>query len=513
VLHRLSIALVTLLGLTAASVVAGYVLLSGATDRLAGLAPSSAAAYVNVYLRPSAGQQMNLAELIGRLPGFADAASLDAKVDQIVGNLLSGTGIDYAADLKPWLGDQLAIAAWPDGTSGETTAVVLLSVKDRPAAEEAVPGIIGSESSAPEIASYRGAEIGVATGGAYTFLDGAVVIGPTAESLHPIVDVSAGADALAERSGFATAMSRLPADHLASAFVDVAAFGGANGSSDATQALGAALVAEPAGLRITGSIPAEGGAGVSGGASELVDWIPEDALAAAVVFGLPDALDGVESALGGSAGGEEVLGLLDTIRALAAFGLGLDLDADVLPLLDREAAIALTSLDGGVPRGILLTRPTDPTTAAASLDVIVGRLADAGATIGTETRDGNEITTLAIPDLGDVAYAIRDDVIVLGFTPDDVAAAIAAHAGDATLGASGEYRDVFAAAGGHDGSRAFVDIGALVELGLLDEVVAGLPDDARDILSQLGAFGISIPAGADSIDFHAAITVPDRGAE
>ena len=74
------------------------------------MAPAKSAVYVNVYLQPSTGQQMNLAGLIGRLPGFADEASLDEKVDQIVDNLLSETGVDYRTQVKPWLGDQVAIA-------------------------------------------------------------------------------------------------------------------------------------------------------------------------------------------------------------------------------------------------------------------------------------------------------------------------------------------------------------------------------------------------------------------
>ena len=84
-----------------------------ATDRAAALAPADTAIYVNVYLQPSTGQQMNLAGLIGRLPGFADDASLDEKVDQVVAEPPVGTGIDYRAEVKPWLGDQIAIAAWP----------------------------------------------------------------------------------------------------------------------------------------------------------------------------------------------------------------------------------------------------------------------------------------------------------------------------------------------------------------------------------------------------------------
>ncbi len=119
-MHRLVIAVVTLIGLTGAAFLAAHLLLfSAATDRAAALAPANTAVYVNVYLQPSTGQQMNLGGLIGRLPGFADDASLDEKVDQVVQNLLSGTGIDYRERVKPWLGDQIALAAWP--TDGDPT--------------------------------------------------------------------------------------------------------------------------------------------------------------------------------------------------------------------------------------------------------------------------------------------------------------------------------------------------------------------------------------------------------
>jgi len=128
-MHRLVIAVVTLIGLTGAAFLAAHFLfLAAATDRAAALAPANSALYVNVYLQPSTGQQMNLGGLIGRLPGFEDDASLDEKVDQVVQNLLSGTGIDYREQVKPWLGNQVALAAWPtDGDATTPTTVI-----DRP---------------------------------------------------------------------------------------------------------------------------------------------------------------------------------------------------------------------------------------------------------------------------------------------------------------------------------------------------------------------------------------------
>ena len=119
-MHRLVIALTSLLGLTAAGVVAGYLLLfSASADRAASLVPAETAFYANVYLQPSTGQRMNLAGLLGRIPGFEDTSTLDEKIDQVAQNLLADTGLDYRDQIKPWLGNQLAIAAWPaaDGTA------------------------------------------------------------------------------------------------------------------------------------------------------------------------------------------------------------------------------------------------------------------------------------------------------------------------------------------------------------------------------------------------------------
>ena len=64
----------------------------------------------------------------------------------------------------------------------------------------------------------------------------------------------------------------------------------------------------------------------------------------------------------------------------------------------------------------------------------------------------------------------------------------------------------FEVAGERAGTEAFVDIGAVV--GLLGLVV-DLPDDARDILSQIGTFGFTAPSRADQIEFHAVLTVDE----
>ncbi len=521
-MHRLVIALVTLLGLSGAAFLAGYLLLfSASTDRAAALAPARSAFYVNVYLQPSTGQQMNLGDLIGRLPGFADEASLDDKVDQVVQNLLGATdlGLDYEEQVKPWLGNQLAIASWPSEVDvAEPTAVLIAEVKDRSLAETAVAEMVSQGGASVTAQAYEGVDIQVADGGAYAFVSDMLVVGESSDGIEAVVDAQAGADSLAERADFRSTMADLPADHLASVFIDLAAIAEATDTAQQLSALstaGAAVVAERDGLRLSGSAPfnvedaassATAGFGLGGEPSSLVDWMPEDTVAEVVVFGLRQALEDAEEAAGKLPEGQEITSALDTIRTIAAFGLGIDLDADVLPMLDREVAIAISGLDADLPRGQLLLRPEDPEAAEAALERIVEQLASTGARRSTETVAGAEITVVAIPQAGEMAYAVRDGVIILGLGAESVASALQAHADGQTLAGAPAYVKAFEVAGERAGNEVFVDIGAAAELFGGD---LALPDDARDILSRIGSFGFTAPSREDQIEFHAVLTVDE----
>lgn len=519
-MHRLVVALVTLLGLAAGSVAAGYLLFfSGSADRLAALAPSNTAAYVSVYLQPSAGQQINLAALIGRLPGFADSASLDEKVDQVITTILGQSGIDYAADVKPWLGDQLAVASWPSADDAAEPAFTLIAdVKDLAAAQESLPSLLAGEGEDARTETYRGTDITSAGVTAYAFLDDALVIGQSSDSVQTVIDVANGAASLGSRTDFADAMGRLPSDHLASAFVDLKALArsAGEGDIDGVTTASAALVAEPEGLRLSGYAPIDldvAPDGAAAGRSELADWMPADALASLVLVDAAGLLEASEPVLEGSEAGEEALSLLDTVRAIAAFGLGIDLDTDVLPLLNGEVGLTITDLTGELPGAQMFLRPDDPSSLAEQLDSLTARLTDAGATRSTVVIDGTEIAVLDVPEIGEVSYAVVDEVAVLALAPDEVAEAVAARRAGSTLSQTDAYTEAFAIIGTHQGSEAFVNVGELIELGIADATGVTLDGDARDILSHLGALAITLPPRDDLIEFHAALTVNEPSAE
>lgn len=518
-MQRLVIALTTLLGLIAASYLAGYLFLfSGSSDRAAGLAPGNSAAYVTVYLQPSAGQQMNLGELIGRLPGFADEASIDQKIDEVAQNLLTDTGIDYRTDLKPWLGEQVSAAVWfTGGTPAAQQAALIFDAKDAGAAQSALDRFMERGGGTVTEESYRELAVHAGPTAAWAIVDEAVVLAATPDEVHAVIDTSISGGDLASRADFRAAMDALPADHLAAAFLDLGAIGQAMGASEAPAGVttaAAALVAEADGLRLTGraeleaadpdaSAPAVASPGTD--ARPLAEWMPGETVAEVVVTGLGGLLIEAQAAAAGTPEGQQLTDAIDSLRLAAAFGFGINLDTEILPLLDGEVAVALSAIEAGVPRGQLLLRPADAEAAMATLDQIGDGLEASGdGTRETQTVAGAEITTLGVPQLGQLSYTSADGVVILGLAADDVAAAVEARAGESSLAAGDAYGEVFLPAGERAGHEAYADPAALMEL---LGVAQTLPDDARAILARLGAFGMTAEARNDLIEFQAVLTI------
>ena len=520
-MHRLVIALTTLLTLVGGTIVGGYLLFfSASVDRAASVVPADTPIYVNVYLRPSAAQQMNLGGLLGRLPGFGDQATLDTKVDEAVQQLVAGSGVDYRRDIKPWLGDQLSVGVTPSGTNPDDLKTLLVAdVKDRALADQALSRLLSQEGGAPSKETYREVAMVIGATETHAFLDGGrlLVIGSDADRVRAAIDASSGATpALGAETAFRTAMNGLPADHLASAYLDLdrlAAAAGVTGQLSGYSSASLALVAEQDGLHLVGEAPFdESNAGASGRAgfalstepSSLSDWMPATTEAEAVVFGLRQLLEDAESRIGQQPGTDQVAQAIAQLRAVIAFGLGLSVDDDLLPLLDREAAVAITGLEAGTPHGQLLLRPSDAAAAQASLDHIRDALAQRGARVSSSEIGGVTVTTLDVPDTASVSYAMSDGIVIIGLSSDDVATALTAHASGTSLGASASYQKTFAVAGGRGGNELFVDLPMLIDA--LGQDIT-LPADARDILQHVTGIGVTVPAREDRIEFHAVVTI------
>ena len=518
-LQRLAIALTTLLALVGATVVAGYLFVFAAgTDRAAAAVPSGATAYATVYLQPSTGQKMNLAALLGHVPGFADAAGLDQKLHEISARFLGQAGIDYEADVRPWIGGQISIAAQPGPTLADPFGwLALISVRDHALADAALDRIAAGRGLVGTPDSHEGADIMVAEGAAWTLLDDLLIIAPYRATLTSALDAEFGRrPSLADNPFFVAAMRRLPSDHLASVYVDLLGLADAADARDQLagySTVSAALIAEPDGVHLRATAPFDSDAAspeareafaLANEPSSLAEWMPGDTQAAAVFFRLRQSVEAAKAGLSGQPASEDLITALNQIRALAAFGLGINLDDDLLPLFDAEAAVAIRGITETTPTGQLLLRPSDAEGAAAALLRMRDAIAAHGGAATDRDAEGTTITTIDIPELASVSWALSEGVIVAGLTFDDVAAALAARAAGQTLAESDRYQSAWDLAGDRGGNEAFVDIGAIADA---SDDALGTTGDARDILLSIGALGITAPARANASEIHVVLTV------
>ncbi|MEO8639033.1 MAG: DUF3352 domain-containing protein, partial [Chloroflexota bacterium] len=495
-MRRVVVAATALLVALGGAVVVGYLLLfSAVADRAARAAPSDTALYVNAYLQPSAGQQMNLLGLIGRLKGFGDPATLESKIDEVAGRLFGQAGIDYLADVRPWLGAQVAVAVAPGDGGSAPSMLLLAAVKDSAEARTAMPRLFGSIDVTFRHDTFRGQEVMTSETTSYALLDDLLVVASTPERLRASLEADADvAPSLADSAAFTAGMRTVASDHLASVYLDLPR---AAGLPDG-QLLGGfgsaalALTSDTDGLHLDGTalFTASGASKEARAAftlgtqsSTLAEWMPRTTSAEAVLFGAAQSFEDLEAALAGNSAFAPAIDALNQLRGIAALGLGINFSRDLLPLFDSEGAVALQSLDPDGFHGQLLLRPSDAAAARGSLERMRSALADRGSKVTTRRVAGTMLTSVAVPEIGTVAYALLDGVVILALDAADVAASLEAHATGETLASDDRYMAPFELIGAHAGNQLWADIPTLID------ALSGIFDpgsELRDILHQIG---------------------------
>jgi hypothetical protein len=514
-MQRLVVAATALLAGMGAVVVVTYLLVfSTGSDRAARAVPADTAVYMNVFLQPSSAQEANLSTLLGKLPGFADTSVLDAKIDQLAQRFLAASGIDYRADLKPWLGNELALAL---SVKGQTTApqmLLLLAVKDPEAARAALPKIWKQSGITFTTNPYRGIEVMVGDSASYALLPDLLVIGQSEARIRAALDADANATpSLSDSADFSAAMARVPVDHIASAYLDLRAMlpSGSSIQASGYSTAAVALVAEPNGLHAVGEAPFDASQASeaareafarASNPSDLSSWMSADTKAETTFFGLAQSFTALTDQLKADPSLSESADALQQLRTLAALGLGINVDRDLLPLLDGEAAVAVGGSADHLHAQLLL-KPSDPDAAAVSIGRLQAALVAHGATV---TAQGGvpSVTVIEVPQVGSLAYAVVDGVVVIGPDAESITAAVEAHRSGASLATADRYRAAFELAGARGGTELWLDVGGLVDMA---GAMARLDPDARDILNQIGAFAMSATPKGDHLEFHAVLTI------
>ena len=109
--------------------------------------PDSTVAYFSIDLDPSGGQKIEAIKMLRKFPGFTDNVDLETDDDlrerlfEEITKSGECEGLDYAADVKPWLGSRAAMAAVDLGEDAPAP-VGIVQVTDAGKAEEGVAKLI-----------------------------------------------------------------------------------------------------------------------------------------------------------------------------------------------------------------------------------------------------------------------------------------------------------------------------------------------------------------------------------
>jgi len=128
--------------------------LLGGGDGPATAVPALAVGYVALDLDPTAAQKVEALRIAKKFPALAEELDLGVRDDVRrwlfdEGFAELGCGLDYDADVAPWIGDRFAMAAVPDA-DGAASPLMVLAVEDREAAERAVRDVEACVAAADE---------------------------------------------------------------------------------------------------------------------------------------------------------------------------------------------------------------------------------------------------------------------------------------------------------------------------------------------------------------------------
>jgi hypothetical protein len=488
------------------------------TTRAAGITPAGAVAFFSVNLAPSIEQQRNLQGLVKAFPGAAEEVQGDFEEarDDLLSEVAEEAGLDYAADVKPWLGNEVAVALLPlaEGESvaggGDPPVVVMFETDDEAAATAAL------EKAAAE---------GNFDGQSRTIDDFLVIVSHDDEAVEGAsldqVEAAAADDGsgLAENDKFTSVVDDLAGDRLLLGWVDGP--GLANlfaGEDDLTDGFllglprgagtggpaAADLHAEESALVVRGvaMAPEEG---TGGGEPALTAGLPAEILGALTLFDIGDGIRQAFSAFAGFGGGPD----LDDL----ARQTGIDIERDVLSWMEGELVVVAGTVRAGqeFPDLAVVIEPTDRAKAEAGLDKLAGLLDGEGFSLERRNIAGASayVVPVEIAEGIQPAMALFEDRFVLASTTGFLEA-LAADASP-SFGDSEAYESVIGE-GSRDGTSFQVvvridPIREAIEAALSPSERADYEQEAKANLAPLDTFGMVARRDGDRYRFEMRLTV------
>lgn len=211
---------------------AAYKLLASSGSQPDKWAPANSIAYAKIDLNPSASAKVAAWEFEKKFPDAPKVASADQLKDALLNEMFASdptANVNYNTDIKPWLGDRLAIAAYPDA-AGKPAAIGIIEVKDAGKARAGIEKIKSASSS--------NASTGYSVQGDY------VIVGQDQATVDAAVTAARKSN-ITSNHNFSADLATLKGDRIVTAWWDLSA---------TLKALSSSLPPQAQGLLASGSL-------------------------------------------------------------------------------------------------------------------------------------------------------------------------------------------------------------------------------------------------------------------
>lgn len=497
--------------------------------------PSDTVGYIEVSADLTAGERDQVLALLKKFPGFADQAKIEDKLDESFQRVFSQADVDYRAQVKPWLGDSVALAARAPGADSsavdsthEQEGVLLVASTDDSAAAAFVQ-FLGERAAREKAAVTTETDHGVAIttvtpapgsdarrAAALAVVDGRLVAGD-ADLVHAVIAVRrAGAASLAAQDAFRSAIASLPGDRVGAVWLDAA--GLAAGAREQLQTLSpvASLLTFSPGSALVGSLRAEddgvvlelNGRGSIAGAALLSpppgagtphrSRLAASAPAQTALF--LEAHD-VGAAAGAALAAARLadpstnasIEQLDKTLALA----GTTLD-QLTAAMGDGAVVATVSADASAPPGFALLLEVKDVVLATRLVSQADALLSLSGFAHVTTRDYRgitlhraETTSVTLPGgPGGPTFALAGEVLIVGLDEDLVVSIIDARMDGSGLAVDPDYTAVSERIGAENNGALYVDLETLA--GAFG--ASSLTAEERAFLAPFRQLGLAVSA-------------------
>jgi hypothetical protein len=402
----------------------------------AAVVPANAPVYVEATLDPSD----DVREVAKKLSGSEDPG---AELERLLERSVNEDGDDFSwdKDVKPWVGDRVAVFVTSISVSGsgpDAQAALVAPTEDADKAQEFLERDLAERDpgeQAPKVVdrTHRDVEYKVDTAGdeAVAIVEDYAVTG-NEKAVRGAIDAAAG-EALADADAYKQARDQVSDDGLAFAYVRTSALVSALGPQGAAlrpflgqagDTIGIALDAENDAVRVeTASLGVRGGA-AGGGAGDVLATLPGDSWVALGVADIGKSLDQALRQFGqlGAFGGIDLEQILGQVEQQT----GIDVREDLISWMG----------DGGVfvrgegisdLGGALVVESSDPERTARVIPRLARFMAQAAeARVSPLRRSGvDEGATLRFPQLPlPVHLAAAGDRFILAVTDGALDAAL-----------------------------------------------------------------------------------------